>query len=89
MGLCSTNNMSNHRLSLEQKFRLETAFREIDACGDIEMLREVAKQIITSEENEKAAVREAITQIRRELEVEYNGKYRNNFNYLSIADRAH
>ena len=53
------------------------------------MLREVAKQINTSEENEKAAVREAITQIRRELEVEYNGKYRNHFNYLSIADRAH
>ena len=87
MGLCSTNNMSNHRLSLEQKFRLETAFREIDACDDIEMLREVAKQIITSEENEKAAVREAITQIRRELEVEFNKKYCNHNNYASIANR--
>ena len=87
MGLCSTNNMSNHRLSLEQKFRLEPAFREIDACDDIEMLREVAKQIITSEENEKAAVREAITQIRRELEVELNNKYPNHNNYASIANR--
>ena len=46
--------MSNHRLSLEQRFRLETAFREIDACDDIEMLREITKQIITSEENEKS-----------------------------------
>ena len=51
------------------------------------MLREVAKQIITSEENEKAAVREAITQIRRELEVEFNNKYRNHNNYASIANQ--
>jgi protein-arginine kinase activator protein McsA len=89
MGLSSTNNMSNHRLSLEQRFRLETAFREIDACDDIEMLREITKQIITSEENEKAAVREAITQMRRELEVEFISKHRNHSDYSSIANRDH
>jgi hypothetical protein len=81
--------MSNHRLSFEQKFRLEAVFRKIDSCTDIEMLREVTKQIIASEENQKAAVREAITQMRRELEAEFNGKYRNHFNYSSIVNRAH
>ena len=81
--------MSNHRLSLEQKFRLEAAFREIDACTDIEMLREVTKQIITSEENEKAAVREVLTQMRIEMEVEINNRYRNHGNYTAIANRDH
>ena len=28
--------MTNHRLSIEQKFQLEAAFRDIDACDDIE-----------------------------------------------------
>ena len=60
--------MTNHRLSVEQKFNLESAFREIDACQDIEQLRQLTKQIITAQENEKAFAREAIVQIRRELE---------------------
>ena len=60
--------MTNHRLSVEQKFQLEAAFREIDACEDIEQLRQLSKQIITAQENEKAFAREAIVQIRRELE---------------------
>ena len=68
--------MSNHRLSIEQKFRLEAAFREIDNCNSIETLREVTKQIITSEENEKAYVREVITHMRKEMEVEIFKKYR-------------
>ena len=61
--------MANHRLSLEQKFHLEAAFREIDACEDIDVLRALTKQI-TSQENEKAFVREAVVQIRREMEAE-------------------
>ena len=46
--------MTNHHLSVEQRFHLEAAFREIDACQDLEKLREVTKQIITAQENEKA-----------------------------------
>ena len=60
--------MTNHRLSVEQKFNLESAFREIDACEDIEQLRQLTKQIITAQENEKAFAREAIVQIRCEVE---------------------
>ena len=60
--------MTNHRLSVEQKFNLESAFREIDDCEDIEQLRQLTKQIITAQENEKAFAREAIVQIRREVE---------------------
>jgi len=62
--------MANHRLSIEQKFRLEASFREIDACSDIEALRELTKQIITAQENEKAFVREAVQHIRYEMEAE-------------------
>ena len=44
--------MTNHRLSIEQKFQLEAAFRDIDACDDIEKLRGITKAIITAQENE-------------------------------------
>ncbi len=44
--------MTNHRLSVEQKFQLEAAFRDIDSCEDIEQLRQLTKQIITAQENE-------------------------------------
>ena len=42
---------------MEQRFHLEAAFREIDTCEDIEKLRELTKQIITAQENEKAFAR--------------------------------
>ena len=60
--------MTNHHLSVEQRFHLEAAFREIDGCEDIEKLRALTKQIITAQENEKAFAREAMQQIRKELE---------------------
>ena len=60
--------MTNHHLSVEQKFHLEAAFREIDGCEDIEKLRALTKQIITAQENEKAFAREAMQQIRKEME---------------------
>ena len=60
--------MTNHHLSVEQRFHLEAAFREIDACQDLDKLREVAKQIITAQENEKAFAREAMSQLRKEME---------------------
>ena len=60
--------MTNHHLSFEQRFHLEAAFREIDGCEDIEKLRVLTKQIITAQENEKAYVREAMQQVRKEME---------------------
>ena len=60
--------MTNHHLSVEQRFHLEAAFREIDGCEDIEKLRTLTKQIITAQENEKAFAREAMQQIRKEME---------------------
>ena len=60
--------MTNHHLSVEQRFHLESAFREIDACKDINMLRSLTKQIITAQENEKAFAREAMVQVRKEME---------------------
>ena len=62
--------MTNHRLSTEQKFQLEAAFRDIDACDDIGKLREITKAIITAQENEKAFAREAISRMRQEIEAQ-------------------
>ena len=67
--------MTNHRVSVEQKFNLESTFREIDACEDIEQLRQLTKQIITAQENEKAFAREAIVQIRREVEASADRRF--------------
>ena len=47
---------------------MEAAFREIDGCEDIQKLRDLTKQIITAQENEKAFAREAMQQIRKEME---------------------
>lgn len=60
--------MKNHHLSVEQRFHLEAAFREIDACKDIDLLRALTKQIITAQENEKAFAREAMALARKEME---------------------
>ena len=76
--ICS---MTNHRLSTEQKFQLETAFRDIDACDDICKLREITKAIITAQENEKAFAREAISRMRQEIELQT----RSNFGFNNAA----
>ena len=60
--------MTNHHLSVEQRFHLEAAFREIDGCEDIAKLRALTKQIITAQENEKAFAREAMQRLRKEME---------------------
>jgi len=60
--------MNSHHLSVEQRFHLEAAFREIDGCEDIEKLRALTKQIMTTQEDEKAFTREAMQQIRKEME---------------------
>ena len=68
MQATKTTIVKNHHLSVEQKFNLEAAYRQIDACQDINQLREITKHLITSQENEKALARDAIQQIRREIE---------------------
>ena len=67
--------MTNHHLSVEQRFHLEAAFREIDACQDLDKLREVTKQIITAQENEKAFAREAMSQFLNEMEFAASKKF--------------
>ena len=52
---------------MEQRFHLEAAFREIDACEDINKLTKLKKQIIKSQKNEKAVAREVIVQHRKEI----------------------
>ena len=67
--------MTNYHLSVEQRFQLEAAFREIDACEDIEKLRALTKQIITAQQNEKAFAREAMLQLRKEMEFVASKKF--------------
>ena len=74
--------MTNHHLSVEQRFHLEAAFREINACQDLEKLREITKQIITAQENEKAFSREAISQLRKEMEFATSKKFGSNWGQI-------
>ena len=67
--------MINYYLSMEQRFHLEAAFREIDACEDMEKLKELTKQIITSQENEKAFAREAMVQLKKEMDFAVSKKF--------------
>ena len=67
--------MTNYHLSIEQRFHLEAAFREIDACEDMEKLKELTKQIITSQENEKAFAREAMPQLKKEMDFTVSKKF--------------
>ena len=67
--------MTNYHLSVEQRFHLEAAFREIDACEDIEKLRALTRQIITAQQNEKAFTREAMLQLRKEMEFVASKKF--------------
>ena len=79
--------MTNHHLSVEQRFHLEAAFREIDACEDINMLRALTKQIITAQENEKAFAREAMVQVRKEMEAAASQRFGFNWGQSSWPDR--
>jgi len=60
---------------MEQRFHLEAAFREIDACEDINKLKKLKKQIITSQKNEKAVAREVMVQHRKEIEFSTSKKF--------------
>ena len=60
---------------MEQRFYLEAASREINACEDINKLKEITKQIITSQVNEKAFAREAMVQLTLEIEFAVSKKF--------------
>ena len=60
---------------MEQRFHLEAAFREIDACEDINKLKKLKKQIISSQKNEKAVAREVMVQHRKEIEFSTSKKF--------------
>ena len=60
---------------MEQRFHLEAAFREIDACEDINKLKTLKKQIITSQKNEKAVASEVMVQHRKEIEFSTSKKF--------------
>ena len=60
---------------MEQRFHLKAGFREIDACEDMEKLRALMKQIISSQENTKAFTREATLQFEKEMEFALSKKF--------------
>ena len=67
--------MTNYHLSMEQRFHLEAAFREIDACEEINKLKKLKKQIIASQKNEKVVAREVMVQHRKEIEFSTSKKF--------------
>ena len=60
---------------MERRFHLEAAFREINACEDINKLKKLKKQIITSQKNEKAVARAVMVQYRKEIEFSTSKKF--------------
>ena len=60
---------------MEQRFHLEAAFREIDACEEINKLKKLKKQIIASQKNEKVVAREVMVQHRKEIEFSTSKKF--------------
>ena len=82
------HSMTNHHLTMEQRFHLEAAFREIDSCQDIDQLRSLTKQIITAQENDKAFAREAMVLVRREMEAAAKKRFGFNWGNQSIKESA-
>ena len=66
----------------EQRLRIESLFKEIDAVEDIEILRSIAKEIATSREAQKTAVCQAIQEIRCEIETQFQ---RSGKNYQALV----
>ena len=60
---------------MEQRFHLEAAVRVIDACADINKLKKLKKQIITSQKNEMAVAREVVVRHRKEIEFSTSKKF--------------
>lgn len=60
--------MAEHKLSVEQRFRLEAACRKLDGCDDIDAIRDLAKQLLHSLEMERASARKAIADLKQKNE---------------------
>ena len=60
--------MAEHKLSVEQRFRLEAACRKLDDCDDIDAIRDLAKQLLHSLEMERASARQAIADLKQNNE---------------------
>jgi len=60
--------MAEHKLSVEQRFRLEAACRKLDGCDDIDAIRDLAKQLLHSLEMERASARQAIADLKQNNE---------------------
>ena len=67
--------MTNHHLSVEQRFHRDAAFRDTDACQDLDTLRKVTKPILTAQENVKAFALEGMPQLRKEMEFAASKKF--------------
>ena len=57
--------MSEADLSVEQRFRIEAANRKLDECIDLDAVRELAKQLITTLEMERASTRQLIADLQK------------------------
>ena len=57
--------MAEHKLSMEQRFRLEAACRKLDECTDIDAIRALTKQLLHSLEMERASTRQAIADLKQ------------------------
>jgi len=60
--------MAEHKLSVEQRFRLEAACRKLNDCDDIDAIRDLAKQLLHSLEMERASARQAIADLKQKDE---------------------
>ena len=60
---------------MEQRFHLEAAVQEIDACKDINKLKKLKEQIITSQKNEQVVAREVMVKHRKEIEFSTSKKF--------------
>ena len=57
--------VSEADLSVEQRFRIEAANRKLDECTDLQAVRELAKQLITTLEMERASTRQLIADLQK------------------------
>ena len=60
--------MAEHKLSVEQRFRIEAACRKLNDCDDIDAIRDLAKQLLHSLEMERASARQAIADLKQKDE---------------------
>ena len=72
--------MAEAKMSVEQQFRVEAAYRKIDACDDIEVIRTLSKQLLHALETERASTRQAIADLKQKGEQKPSLAHRFGFN---------